>query len=105
MRGNQWKPSPERQHAVSITVHLHQSQRQLAGGNATVEVEGNTVGACLADLIRQYPGLEDSLFEDHAELKRNVEIYLNLESAYPDELSKPTRDDDEIHLTLILSGG
>jgi len=90
---------------VSITVHLHQSQRQLAGGKASVDVEGNTVGECLADLIRQYPGLEDGLFKGPAELKRNVEIYLNLESAYPDELAQPTRDNDDIHLTLILSGG
>ncbi len=90
---------------MSVTVHLHQSQRLLAGGRASVKVEGNTVGACLADLIRQYPGLEESLFEGPAELKRNVEIYLNLESAYPDELAKPTQDDDDIHLTLILSGG
>ena len=90
---------------MSVTVHLHQSQRELAGGRASVTVEGKTVGECLADLIRRYPELEESLFENGATLKRNVEIYLNLESAYPDELSKPTQDKDEIHLTLILSGG
>ncbi|CAB5082059.1 hypothetical protein D3OALGA1CA_297 [Olavius algarvensis associated proteobacterium Delta 3] len=90
---------------MSVTIHLHKSQRHLADGKASVDVAGRTVNACLADLIQQYPDLESQLFENSRRLKKNVEIYLNLESAYPDELAKPVRDGDEIHITLILSGG
>ena len=34
-----------------------------------------------------------------------VEVYVNLESAYPDELAKQVKDGDEIHLTYMLAGG
>jgi len=90
---------------MSVTIHLHQSQRHLADGKVSVNVEGDTVKTCLADLIQQYPDLESQLFDNPRKLNKNVEIYLNLESAYPDELAKPVRDGDEIHITLILSGG
>jgi hypothetical protein len=30
---------------------------------------------------------------------------VNMESTYPEELAKPVRDGDEIHITLMLSGG
>jgi len=34
-----------------------------------------------------------------------VEIYVNLESSYPEELAKPVRDGDELHTVLIIAGG
>jgi hypothetical protein len=30
---------------------------------------------------------------------------MNLQSAYPNELAKPVKDGDEIHVTLLLAGG
>jgi hypothetical protein len=38
-------------------------------------------------------------------LRSIIEIYVNHESAYPDELKKTVRDGDEIHLTFMLAGG
>jgi hypothetical protein len=38
-------------------------------------------------------------------LRNLIEIYVNHESAYPDELKKSTRDEDEIYLTFMLAGG
>ena len=34
-----------------------------------------------------------------------VELYLNHDSAHPNELVKPVKDDDEIHLIIMLAGG
>ena len=90
---------------MSVTIHLHKSQRHLADGKAHIDVEGRTVNDCLADLIHKYPDLKDNLFENPRQLNKNVEIYVNLESAYPGELKKPVRNGDEIHITLMLSGG
>ena len=70
-----------------------------------VAVEGRTVGQCLEALVRRYPDLKAVLFDEHGELQRNLEIYLNLESAYPDELLKPVQDGDQIHITVMLTGG
>jgi hypothetical protein len=34
-----------------------------------------------------------------------VEIYVNLESAYPDELARPVKNGDAISITLTIAGG
>ena len=90
---------------MSIQVHIHGTHREATGGKGVVETMGNTVGECLANLVREYPGMRDVIFDKKGKLHKLIEIYLNHESAYPDELKKTTRDGDEIHLTLMLAGG
>ena len=90
---------------MSINVHIHKTHRQFTNGLDVVEVEGNTVGNCLNQLVGQFPGIEKEIFDKKGNLRNIIEIYLNLESAYPDELAKPVKDGDDIHLTLILAGG
>ena len=90
---------------MGIRIHLHRTHRPRAGGLETVEVQGSTVGECLDDLVRMHPSMGEALFTAPGRLVSNVEIYLNLESTYPDELTRPTQDGDEIHVTLILTGG
>ncbi len=90
---------------MPVKIHLHPTHRPLAGGNSEVAVEGATVGACLDALIEKFPALKGVLFDRQGRLQRNLEIYLNMETAYPDELRKPTADGDRIHVTLLLAGG
>ncbi len=90
---------------MSIKIHLHSTHRRYADGKAVVEVEGHTVGECLQALVGRYPGLKPVLFDDNGELQRNLEIYINLESAYPDELLKPVKHGDQVHITVMLTGG
>jgi hypothetical protein len=90
---------------MAIRIHLHATHRPHAAGLETVEVQGTTVGECLANLVREHPAMDGALFASPGKLRNNVEIYLNLESTYPDELLRETRDGDEIHVTLILTGG
>jgi molybdopterin converting factor small subunit len=90
---------------MSATIHLHQTHRALAGGRAAVEVEGATVGECLEALAARFPGMRAALWDESGRLKNQIEIYLNAASAYPDELKKPVKPGDEIHLTVMLAGG
>ena len=90
---------------MAVKVNLHATLRQHTGGREAVEMEGKTVGECLENLVKQYPGLEPSIFEKNKGLSRLIEIYVNLQSAYPNELVKPVQEGDEIHITLLLSGG
>ena len=90
---------------MSINVSIHRTHRQFTDGLDSVEVEGNSVGNCLDDLIRQFPGMGNALFDKKGKLLNAIEIYINLESAYPDELVKPVKDGDDIHITLMLAGG
>jgi len=49
--------------------------------------------------------MANALFDKKGKLLNAVEIYINQESAYPDELMKPVKGGDDIHLTLMLAGG
>jgi molybdopterin converting factor small subunit len=90
---------------MSVKIHLHLTLRQFTNGQQIVEAQGTTVGECLKDLIRKFPSLESSIFDKKGKLNHIVEVYLNLQSAYPDELAKPVKDGDEIHVTMMLAGG
>jgi len=90
---------------VSIKINIHKTHRQFTDGLAVVEVSGNTVGECLKELIKRYPGMEKEVFTKKGKVNPIVEVYVNAESAYPDELAKRVRDGDEIHLTFMLAGG
>ena len=90
---------------MSVTINLGPGLQRLTGGKAAVRVEGNTVGQCLEEMIKQFPEIEPRLFDKKGKLRNYVDIYVNQESAYPEGLAKPVRDGDEIHITLIIAGG
>ncbi|MBW2616119.1 MAG: MoaD/ThiS family protein [Deltaproteobacteria bacterium] len=90
---------------MSIKVNIHKTHRQFTNGLDIVEVEGNTVGNCLDNLVRQYPGMGKALFDKKGKLLRVIEVYINSKSAYPNELAKQVKDGDNVHITLLLAGG
>ncbi len=90
---------------MGVKIHIHKTHRQYTDGLSVVETAGDTVGMCLTDLVNQYPSIKSEIFTNEGKPTRKIEIYLNMESAYPDELGKPVKDGDDIHLTLLLAGG
>ena len=90
---------------MSVKTHIHKTHRQFTNGLEVVEVDGSTVGECLNHLVGRFPGMEKELFDKKGGLRNIIEIYINLESAYPDELAKHVKDGDEIHITFMLAGG
>jgi len=90
---------------MAINIHVHTTHRQFTNGLQVVAVEGTTVGECLNQLVKQFPGMEKALFAKKDKLLNTIEIYVNHASAYPNELIKPVKDGDEIHLITMLAGG
>jgi len=90
---------------LSVKVKLHRSLAKLADGQAVVEVNGGTVGQCLEQLVARFPKLKKKLFEKNGALSRILEIYLNGESIYPDDLAMSVKDGDELDTLLRISGG
>ena len=90
---------------MSVTINLHPNLYHFTNDQAVVEVNGSTVGQCLADLVKQFPQIRQGLFGKDGKLLNYVDIYVNQESSYPEELAKPVKDGDELHITLIIAGG
>lgn len=90
---------------MAVKVHLHLTLRQFTNGQEIIDADGTTVGECLKNVVKKYPGMEFSIFGKNGKLSNIVEIYVNLQSAYPNELAKQVKDGDEIHVTMMLAGG
>ncbi len=79
--------------------------RPHTGGNDTVEAQGATVGALLADLGKQYPALHERIF-DGTDLRRFVNVYVNNEDIrYLEDLETVVADKDEVSIIPAVAGG
>ena len=87
---------------MSVKTHIPDYLRPVTGNKGVVEVEGSTIGECLSHVVRQFPDIEEHLFSEDGKLPIHLDIWINGESAYPEELLKPVLDGDEIY---IVGGG
>lgn len=90
---------------MSVKININPFLSHLTNDQDIVEVNGSTVGQCLGQLVARFPELRKWLFEKDGNLNSLVDIYVNLESSYPEELAKPVKDGDELHIIVIIAGG
>lgn len=72
-------------------------------GRSCVEANGATLGALLADLERQYPGIRFRMVDEQERIRRHVRVFVDGEEVF--ELERPLRADDEVVIVQALSGG
>lgn len=90
---------------MAIKVQIPTPMREQTGGKAEVEVTGATVKAALADLVRQYPGVESKLFAD-GKVRPYINVFLNDEDIrYLDEMDTAVTDGVIVALIPAVAGG
>lgn len=87
--------------AVKVRIHPFLNE----GKELTKEVEGRTVAECLMKIIKENPKIGEKMLDKGKKLKSYVEILVNSKSTYPEELSYPVADGDQIDVIVFLSGG
>jgi molybdopterin converting factor small subunit len=90
---------------MSVKINVYYFLPHLTNDREVVEVEGNTVGECLDEFVTQFPMSREWLFEENGDLRKYLDIFVNLEETDPDDLSTPVGDGDEIHIVMHLTGG
>ena len=90
---------------MSIKIDIPSYLQPFTNNNKVVEVNGSTVGECLNNLVKQFPGIEKKLFSKGNKLYEDVGIYVNGEDAYLERLAKRVQDGDELHILYIVAGG
>lgn len=91
---------------MSIAIRLPTVLRPAAGGQATVDADGATVGEVFDDLIRQQPGLKSQLLTDDGELHRHLNVFLNDDDIrYLGKLDAKVADGDTLTLMPAVAGG
>ena len=90
---------------MSTKINLATYLQPYVGNKETVEVNGITVEDCIKDLTKQFPAIKTLLIDEEGKVLPYVNTFLNDEIIYPDELSTPVKDNDEIYLLYMIDGG
>ena len=90
---------------VSVKINVHYFLPSLTNDQDVVPVKGSTVGQCLEQLASRFPKVREWVYEKDGKLSNLIDVYVNLENAYPEGLAKPVKDGDEIHIIMMISGG
>ena len=83
-------------------VTLRPPLRDLAGGAARVDVEGDTVGKALRALEHAHPPLVGWVLDEHGRVRPHVNVFLNGERQREDA---PVAAGDVLHVLSAISGG
>lgn len=79
--------------------------RAYTGSAAQVDVNGDTVGAVLNDLVAQHPDLKNHLFQND-QLRSFVNVFIGDEDIrFLDGLDTPVSPDDLLRIIPSIAGG
>ncbi len=90
---------------MSVRVRISSAHKMAANGAEVVEVEGDTVAACIKNLISKYPALKKMMLDNTGEISRHILVSLNGVKLNQDELDKPVKAGDEIFPIIVIAGG
>jgi molybdopterin converting factor small subunit len=80
--------------------------RQYAGKQASVDVQGKTVGEALSGLVSQHPDLRRHLYTDDGKLRSFVNVYVNDEDMrYLQKEATSLKDGDTLSIVPSIAGG
>ena len=90
----------------TASINIPTPLRQFAGGNASINVGGASVGDALAELTRQYPDLRRHLYDDAGRLRAFVNIYVTAQDIrYLEKDNTPVQEGDSISIVPSIAGG
>jgi MoaD family protein len=91
---------------MAVTVKLPTQLRDAAGGAASAEVEGGTVGEALDALYARHGELRSRMADDDGGLRRFVNVYLAGEDIrFLDGLETAVPDGSELTVLPAVAGG
>ena len=74
-------------------------------GESQVEVEADTVRACIEAVERAHPGFRIFVFEPDGALQRFTKLFRNGDPVPLEALDEPVAADDEIQVMTGVAGG
>lgn len=90
---------------MSIKVKISPVLQKFTGGREVVEATGNTTGECLNSIEVQFPGIRERIRDGQGQVTAPYDIYVNGEPVYPEELTTPVKDGDEMAIVVFMVGG
>jgi molybdopterin converting factor small subunit len=86
-----------------VKVRIPDPLRSYTERQSVVEAAGDTVGAVIADLDRQYPGIRFRMVDEQNKIRPHMKVFVN-EDAVRDPETR-VAPGDELTIMQALSGG
>lgn len=91
---------------MAVTITIPTALRQYAGGQSSVTLEAETVGALLMGLVEQNPDLGKHLYSETGKLRSFVNIYVGDEDIrYLDGEETILKDGETVSIIPAIAGG
>ena len=86
-------------------VDIPTAYRGPTHGEAVIEVDGETVGACLREAVDRNPGLGELVFDADGAVLRFVKLFVNGEQIDRTALDMSVSGDDQVQILAAIAGG
>ena len=83
-------------------VTLRAPLKDRADGQGQVDLPGDSLGEVLRELERRYPRLEGWVLDEHGNIRRHVNVFVDGERG---SASTPIGNSARIHVLASISGG
>jgi len=91
--------------AMSIDIRIPTILRPFTKDQKSVQAEGANLGALIADLDANYPGIGERLLENGS-LRRFINVYINDEDVrFLGSLDAQVKDGDSVTILPAVAGG
>jgi adenylyltransferase/sulfurtransferase len=91
---------------MATRIQIPTALRPFTGSQASVEIEGRTVGELLANLAARHGELRRHLFDDSGALRSFVNVYVNDEDfRWLQRESTPVGEHDVVSIVPSIAGG
>ncbi len=91
---------------MSVNVRIPTPLRTLTGGKDEVACKGSTIGEVLQDLNRQFPGIDQRIFDEKGAVRRFVNVFLKEEDVrFLKNLDTQVKDGDSVSIVPAIAGG
>jgi molybdopterin converting factor small subunit len=89
-----------------VSLQIPAPLRGYAGGQASVRLNGTTVGEAMLNLVEAYPTLRKHLYDQEGTLRSFVNLYLNGEDVrHLAGVDTPLSPGDKLTLIPAIAGG
>lgn len=91
---------------MAVTITIPTALRQYAGGESSVSLEAETVGALLRGLVEQHPALGKHLYTEQGRLRSFINVYVGDEDIrYLNGEETPLKAGETVSIIPAIAGG
>lgn len=89
-----------------MMVHIPGPLRDYTKGESDVEIDAKSVREVLDVLNNKFPGIKGRICDEHGEIRRFVNIFVNEENVMQEKgINTEVRDGDEVYVLPSIAGG